>query len=405
MLLDYISLAWTNLTHRKMRTYLTMIGIFIGIAAVVSLISLGQGLNVAISEQLSTVGADKLFISPKTPLQGAQAIKNSELTDNDLEVIQRVSGVKKVTAERYSTARISYKKEQILYYAVAMPQDQSRQLILETADIEIIEGRMIRTDEKSKAVIASDYLKKKVFERPLHSGDDIVINDVKFEIAGIAQTSDTSTGVDRMVFINYDAYADIFDNPKNIQIILVQAHEGADIERVSNDISRALRKSRGLKQGEEDFEVQTPVQLVSAFAAIFNIVQAVLIGIAAISLIVGAVGIMNTMYTSVVERTKEIGIMKAIGAKNKDVLLIFLVESGLLGMAGGILGVVIGILIAKLVQFAATISLGTTLIRAEVSPELIIGALAFSFVIGTVSGVLPAVQASKMRPVDALRFK
>mgnify|MGYP000268169986 CR=1 FL=1 len=138
---------------------------------------------------------------------------------------------------------------------------------------------------------------------------------------------------------------------------------------------------------------------------IFNIVQAVLVGIASISLLVGGIGIMNTMYTAVLERTKEIGTMKAIGARNSHILLLFLIESGLLGLVGGIIGVMIGVGLAKGAEYGAGIVLGNDLLRASLNPVIIFGALAFSFLIGSLSGIAPAYQASKLKPVDALRWE
>jgi putative ABC transport system permease protein len=131
----------------------------------------------------------------------------------------------------------------------------------------------------------------------------------------------------------------------------------------------------------------------------------VLVGIAAISLIVGGIGIMNTMYTAVIERTKEIGTMKAVGARNSDVLLVFLFESGLLGLVGGAIGIAIGYGLGKSAEYAATMALGTDLLQASFPWYLILGALAFSFVIGTMSGILPALQAAKLKPADALRYE
>jgi putative ABC transport system permease protein len=136
---------------------------------------------------------------------------------------------------------------------------------------------------------------------------------------------------------------------------------------------------------------------------IFDIIQTVLIGIAAISLIVGAVGIMNTMYTSVLERTRDIGIMKAIGARNSDILKMFLIESGLLGLVGGAIGIAIGLGIAKTAEVIGGAALGTDYLQAAIPAWLVIGALLFAFVLGSASGLLPAKQASEMNPVDALR--
>jgi len=166
-----------------------------------------------------------------------------------------------------------------------------------------------------------------------------------------------------------------------------------------------LRRSRGLKEGNEDFEVSTTEELMKAFNTLLNIVQGVLVGIALISLVVGGIGIMNTMYTAVLERTKEIGILKAVGAQNRDILSLFLVESGILGLAGGAIGVLLGMGFSKLVELVATMALQTKLLQAYFPWYLTLGSLAFSFLVGTVSGILPAYQASRQKPVDALRYE
>ena len=151
--------------------------------------------------------------------------------------------------------------------------------------------------------------------------------------------------------------------------------------------------------------MRTAEQILGTFNNIFAVVQGVLVGIAGISLLVGGIGIMNTMYTSVLERTKEIGTMKAIGAKNSHILLLFLIESGLLGLVGGLIGVIIGLGMAKSAEYLATIYIGSPLLQASMDPIIIFGALAFSFLIGTLSGIFPAMQASRLKPADALRYE
>ena len=188
-------------------------------------------------------------------------------------------------------------------------------------------------------------------------------------------------------------------------MITVKVKPNEDVNKVADEIEDRLRRDRGQKAGEEDFRVQTSEQLAQTFTTIFSIVQAVFIGIAAISLVVGGIGIMNTMYTAVLERTREIGIMKAVGAKNSDILTLFLVESGILGLVGGAIVVLIGVLLGVGASFIAGQALGTGLLKAYFPWYLIVGALIFSFVVGCASGVLPALQASKLKPVDALRYE
>jgi putative ABC transport system permease protein len=175
---------------------------------------------------------------------------------------------------------------------------------------------------------------------------------------------------------------------------------------VAENIKEKLRKHRNVKEGEEDFTVQTSQELLDSVGVILDAVQWFLIGIAAISLLVGGIGIMNTMYTSVLERTREIGVMKAIGARNGDITILFLIEAGVLGMAGGLIGCLLGVTLSKTVEILSAGALAnSTLVKAYVSAELIAGALLLSFIVGCVSGVLPARQAANLKPVDALRYE
>ncbi|MEM4247591.1 MAG: ABC transporter permease, partial [Candidatus Woesearchaeota archaeon] len=176
-------------------------------------------------------------------------------------------------------------------------------------------------------------------------------------------------------------------------------------EEVADNIEKAIRRDRHQKEGREDFSVQSSTELIESFMKVLFIIQAVFVGIAAISLLVGGIGIMNTMYTAVLERTREIGVMKAIGARNKDILALFLIESGFLGAAGGIIGIIIGSGISKIVEVAVNAQYGANTILAVFPPYLLVGALLFSFGVGAVSGLLPARRASKLKPVDALRYE
>ena len=166
-----------------------------------------------------------------------------------------------------------------------------------------------------------------------------------------------------------------------------------------------MQKSRDVTEKTQDFIILTPEELLETFGVVLNIITGFLGGIALISLIVGGIGITNTMYTSVLERTKEIGTMKAIGAQNKDILMIFLIESGLLGLIGGIIGIILGLGIAKGIEFIAFQQLGTRLLQAATPVYLFVGCLAFAFLTGAISGGIPAWQASKTNTVDALRYE
>jgi putative ABC transport system permease protein len=192
---------------------------------------------------------------------------------------------------------------------------------------------------------------------------------------------------------------------ERVDVILIQVKEGENVTEVSKEIEKSLRRYRGITEKTQDFTVSTPEELLESFQIILKIITAFLVSIAGISLVVGAVGIANTMYTSVVERTREIGVMKAIGAKNSDIAQIFLIESGLLGLVGGIIGVILGYLISKIVEIVAVNQLNTNLLQVASPWYLVTGCLFFGFAIGALSGVFPAIQASKTNIVDALRYE
>jgi putative ABC transport system permease protein len=223
-----------------------------------------------------------------------------------------------------------------------------------------------------------------------------------FQVVGINEKKGGAVSSDDAVRIPLDSAREIFAEPSEITAIFVKVREGFEVDTVAENLKKKLRSYRDVKEGEEDFSVQTSAQAIAAFQTILGVVQAVLVGLAAISLLVGGVGITNTMYTSVVERTREIGIMKSVGARNSAIMVIFLVESGLLGVVGGVIGVVMGLGIGKAAEFAA-MQYGVESLKAYMGAPLIIGALLFAFIVGAVAGTLPAIQAARLSPVDALR--
>jgi putative ABC transport system permease protein len=196
---------------------------------------------------------------------------------------------------------------------------------------------------------------------------------------------------------------EILEIEDEFDILVAQVKDIDEIEKIKEDISNALRKNRNLEVGEEDFAIQTPQEALGGIKDILNIVKLIVGAIAAISLLVGGLGIASTMFTSVVERTKEIGIMKSIGARNEDILYLFLIEAGLLGVVGGIFGALIGMSLAFLVEYGFGIYIPGIPFDVKISYNLLLGAVGFSFLVGAVSGIIPARQAARLKPVEALR--
>jgi len=405
MISDYFSYAFKNLKHRKVRTWLTMIGVVIGIAAVVSIISLGQGLENVIIGQFEDMGADKITVMPGSSLLSA-GMATIPLNQKDHDAVKRTRGVKSVAGMIYSSTRVEYKEESEYTFVVGLPLDPYSKSVFDSMqNFELDYGRDLKDGDGNVIVVGSSVAKDdKIFEKGVSLGSKITVNGVDFKVIGVLKTLGNEPD-DRSVYINIERARDVFDVEDKYDVLFLQVKQGFDVSEVAEAIEKVLRKSRSLKEGEEDFTVQTTEQLQESFGTIFSIVQWFLIGIASISIVVGGIGIMNTMYTSVLERTYDIGIMKAIGARNLDILMLFVIEAGTLGAVGGVIGVIVGGGFAKIIEIAAQNALAMDLLKAHLSFELLAGAVLFSFVVGMASGALPAKQAASMKPVDALRYE
>ncbi|MDD5700019.1 MAG: ABC transporter permease [Candidatus Nanoarchaeia archaeon] len=402
---DYFFLAFSNLRRRGVRSWLTMIGIFIGIAAVVALISMGQGLQGAINQQFEQLGKDKIIIQSKVAESfGSTTSEKLILATKDLETIKNVRGVESVVGILMKTSVLNFKDESKITIAIGInPEDIS--LFSSMQGFKVIDGRDLKKGDGFKAIVGyNNAIDGKIWKRGVEVGSVIDVEGIEFKVVGIlGKTGDPYN--DAGIYVPKETLKEVLKVKDEESEIIAKTQSGFNPSDVADAITRKLRQERNEKEDQETFSVQTSEQLLQTFTNIFGIVQAVLIGIAAISLLVGGIGIMNTMYMSVLERTKEIGTMKAVGAKNSDILYIFLFESGLLGLIGGAIGVGLGIGLGKTVEYIAANALGTNLLQASITLPLIAGALGFSFLIGTLSGVLPALQAARLKPADALRYE
>ncbi len=403
MLHDYLGLAWRTISRRGLRSWLTMLGIFIGITSVVALISLSQGLQDSISQQFESLGTNIIMVMPGggSGFSGFVGSASSYLTTHDVDVIQGANGVDIVGGMLYKISTVEYGNEVKYLFVIGIPTDDAKELVDNMGSYRVIEGRGLRGSDRYAIEIGYLIAHENVFSANVKIGDRIKVNGRGFQVVGILDRIGSPED-DRQMYVPIDTARDLFDESDKLNMIMVQPKTGADPAVVAENIKQEMRRDRGLKKGQEDFSVQTSQQLLDSVGTILGVVQIVVLGVAAISLIVGGIGIMNTMYTSVLEQTKNIGVMKAVGATEKDILTIFLFESGILGLVGGIVGVTAGVAIGQAVQaIAAAVDVG--FFKVYISPELVIGTLAFSFITGCVSGIAPARQAARLKPVDALR--
>ncbi len=405
MIKDFFVYSLKSIRHRKLRSWLTMLGIFIGVAAVVSLISLGEGLRVAITSQFGFLGTDVLSVQAAgITYAGPPGTGAAEpLTDDLAAKIEKIDGVKAAINRYIRTGTMEFNNIQGIGFAMSMPSGEHRNIAEEILNVKAEQGRLLKEGDARRVLLGNMFTNPDMWNgKGIKSGDRVLINDISYEVIGIMKKKGSFL-LDGAVIINEDQLLKDFGDDGTVSVIGVKVKDPNRMDKVKEDIEKMLRKERNVKKGEENFEVQSPQKILESLNSSLFAVQLFVYIIAIISLLVGGIGIMNTMYTAVLERTKEIGVMKSIGARNSNIFTIFFFESGLLGMVGGIVGIIIGLILAYGLSFIGRLALGIGLIQAHASIFLIVGSLMFSFFIGTIFGVLPALQASRLQPVESLR--
>jgi len=404
MIKDSFVLAFKNLKHKGVRSWLTMLGIFIGIASVVALISLGNGLTLAINSQFGVSSTEVISIQAgglnSFGPPGSGVVK--PLTTDDIKAVERVGGIERVLRRNIPSGKLEFNDKVGFGMAINVPEGDDRDFAWDVLDVEIQEGRFLKDGDTNKVMLGYNFFSDDAgFDKPIRAGNTILLQDKEFEVVGITKKKG-SLVFDNIVYVNEGPLEDLMGYGDEVDVIAVKVKDKKYMDEVKADIEKALRKSRDVDEGEEDFEVSTPEATMSTVNSVLNGVKAFVFMIASISIIVGIIGIVNTMTTSVMERRKEIGIMKAIGAKNSHIFLFFLVESGLMGLIGGIVGIIVGISIGYFGTVGINEFIGSHA-QPEINFLLIIFTLMGGFIIGAVAGIVPAMNAAKQNPVDALR--
>ena len=398
---DTFSLVYRNVKERKARSALTVLGITVGIGAVIALISIGFGMQAAITDQLIEM-ADVIMVTPGSVELGTIGTFGS-FTDRDLESIKRIGGVKDVVGMRGEIEDVEYRGETFRLTVTGIdPQDIAAVFgeTIEREGGEMAAGRDLReNDNKACEIgysIAYDY-----FEEDIGVNDRLTINGSKFRVVGVLEEQGGfRSEVDSAIYITTRDSLTILDN-EDISEIFVRIRNIEDAERIAEEIEERVDENHKL----DDFTSATTMgSAIEQLESVFGILQAVLIALASISLLVAAMGIMNTMLMSVMERTHEIGVMKAIGAKDRNIFSLFLLEAGVVSLFGGICGCILGVLGARAISFGIATAFDVE-IAAIVKPEVLLGGLAVAVVVGMLSGLYPARKASKMSPVEAVKYE
>ncbi len=402
MMLDKenINYSLRNLKQRKGRSFLTIFSILIGIATIFIFISYGSGLFVYVDSFTTASSADKVLVMAKG-ISGATGGGSSfALTKDDLDAVEKASGVYEASGVYMQSVEISKSNE--LKYAYLMAYDPKKPLILDIAQVDVEKGRLLRSGD-SGVILGYGYLEDgTVFPRAYELNDVIEINGYKLKVIGFMESIGTPPD-DASIYMTIDRFEDLFPEKESYSQIIARVDVG-DIDRATDNIERNLRKERDLEKGKEDFFVQSFEEMLDSYSGAIDIVQWFVILIALISVLVSGINTANTMITSVLERYKEIGVLKAIGAKNSRIFTIFLFESAFLGFVAGVLGTLLGFGLSWLGGIMLT-NYGYGFLQPHFPWQLFVGCIAFAVLTGAISGVIPAFNASKTNTVDALRYE
>ena len=402
-MIEELKYTLKNIANRKLRSFLTILSILIGITSIFALVSFGLGIDKYINEIGEEAGTDILYIMARG-IGAPGTDDNFFITQKEIDFVDKVKGVKKISGMYFKPGEILSKNQKRYSYVIGMDM-KDIDFIEKSFTVGILKGRHVKKGELAKVTLGHNYqLDEVIFKRGLKTGDKVQINDKYFDVVGFWEEIGNPAD-DSNIYMTNEAMEVLYEDLRDkFGYVIAQSDKGVDPSKLAEKIEEKLRKYNNQEEGEEKFYVQTYEDALSTFTAIIDVLNGVLILIALISLIVAAVNIINTMYTTVLERTKEIGVMKSIGAQNHKILSIFVFESGFLGLIGGVFGIILGYIIAK-IGGSIAIANGYSSLQPTFPWYLIVGCLLFSFFIGIVSGLWPARKASRLKPVDALRYE
>lgn len=388
MLRESIKMAWNNITYNKMRSFLTILGVLIGVSSIIALITIVQGATGSITREIASLGADKITI------QAMGTRLKQGLSENDMKQLAQVNNVSGISPTVSGRTSLVYNTKVKTGVSV---QGKNDVYFLREADL-LARGRGINSLDVSNrnqvAVIGNDLVDELFFGlEPI--GQQVLINGYTTTIVGTLKSTSGSimSSTNNIVIIPYTTSMKILGvrNINNVDLYMSDANKS---EIIINDVNTILKAAFNYR--ENSFSVFNMQNMIDAIGNITGLLTLLLAGIASISLLVGGIGIMNMMLVSVSERTTEIGLRKALGAEPAHIQLQFLIESIFISLFGGVLGLIIGVLVAlagaNLMGFSFTITAGTILL-----------AVGFSAAVGMIFGFAPARKASRLNPIDALR--
>jgi putative ABC transport system permease protein len=394
---ESIKYSLRNLKNRKTRSVFTIFSILIGIATIFIFVSFGMGLYNYIEEISTGSSANKILIQPKGTGFSDTTFSFSE---REVDAVKSASGVYEATGIYFKTVEI--KQNDKLVYTYLIGYDPNKPLLLELSDLEIFRGRNLESGDKGVVAGYNYLIPDKVFSKGYSLNQNLEVNGEKLRIIGFYE-SIGSPQDDAQIYVTNDVVKELFGDDVKYNWIVAEG----DVSRIDNvveNIERKLRKERDLEEGKEDFYVQTYEDMIETYKVVLDIVIGFIIVIALISVLVSSVNTANTMIISVLERKKEIGIIKSIGGTNSEIFGIFLFESSFLGFIAGSIGVFLGWIFTFVAGEILEV-LGYGFLSPYYSFNLFAGCILFAMITGAIAGVVPAVKASKTNPVETLRYE
>ena len=401
-LIDIVQYSFTSIQHREIRSWLTILGIVIGIASVVALISIGEGFQNEVNKQLSALGSNTIFITPSTAAFQTGAVSTSgKLYQKDVDRLKKIPEISDIARLIAGRVDVSFRNKTLASSVSGIEPG----VFEKTTAIDVAEGRFFLEGDRHVAVIGATVASDMFGAKNIVAVNSyLIINGTKYRVIGILKKSGGGFGPgarqDGSIFIAFDDARPLFRDTigaDEVGAIVIRTREGSDTAEVVDAIKTEIDASHKVKPDKRDYSVVDPKSIQAAVESVLSLITLFLGAIAGISLIVGGLAIASSMFTSVLERTHEIGVLKAIGASNGDINNIFLFESGAVGAIGGIAGTAIGLSIVYIGSFFG--------LPASINPFIAAFCVAFAFVIGMVSGYFPARQAAELSPVEALRYE
>lgn len=370
---------------------------------IISLLSVSEGIKSTITKQLKSLGGEMIFVMPgdiSNPM--TMFIGGSKLEKEDLEAIKRTNGVEQVLPMSQDSAVARYGEESKTVFISGIPLKEGQDLLVNFQGWSLESGRFPHLGQRE--VIIGQQVAKESFKKDIKINTEINIKGKKFTVTGILNSLGNQSD-DSAIYMDMSLFEEITGVKRgSAQMALVKITEGINADKAAENIKENMQETRKRRMGSDtlDFSVITSERMGDIAGNILAIIQLAIIAFASIAIVVGGIGITNTMFSSVRERTREIGIMKAIGAKNSAVLSIFLFEAGIIGLIGGLGGTLLGVILAESIVIYGKIN-PLFYFSASITPGLVMFGLAFSIGVGCASGFFPARRAAKLKPVEALR--